>query len=98
VNPEALLGQKLALGMLRDEAVRRVQRGRSARLQDLWGDIQGGRSLLVDCFRQGGYRYFVVLPQADARPTLDALDERAEEVHGVLAPRLGTPSIAHRRS
>jgi hypothetical protein len=86
VGSEELLCEKLAVGMLRERAVRGVERGRPARPDELWGDVLDGRSLLVDCFRRGGYRYFIVLPQPEAQPTLDALEARTEEVHGVLAP------------
>jgi hypothetical protein len=95
---EELLCRKLALGMLRDEAVRRSQRGRAADRDELWGDVLSGRSQLVDSFKRGGYRYFVVLPEADATDTISALDRRSEEVLGVLAPALGRPAIPSRRS
>ena len=79
-------GRKLALAMLRDEAVKRAQRGRSANRDELWGDVLSGRSQLVDSFKRDGYRYFVVLPEADATDTITALDRRSQEVLGVLAP------------
>jgi hypothetical protein len=95
---EELLCRKLALGMLRDEAVRRAQRGRVADRDELWGGVLSGRSQLVDSFKRGNYRYFVVLPEADATDTIKALDRRSDEVLGVLAPALGRPSSASRRS
>jgi hypothetical protein len=95
---EEVLCRKLALAMLRDEAVKRVQRGRTANRDELWGDVLSGRSQLVDSFKRGGYRYFVVLPQADATDTITALDRRSEEVLGVLAPTLGRPKATSRRS
>jgi hypothetical protein len=95
---EEVLCRKLALAMLRDEAVRRAQRGRAGKRDELWGDVLSGRSQLVDSFKRGGYRYFVVLPQADATDTITALDGRSEEVLGVLAPTLSRPNAASRRS
>jgi len=93
---EELLCQKLAVGMMRDEAVRRAQRGKPVRPEALWSDVQDGRSLLVDCFRRGGYRYFVVLPESDAAVTLGALADRTEEVLGVLAPMVPAPAASRR--
>lgn len=95
---EEVLCRKLALAMLRDEAVKRAQRGRATTRDELWGDVLSGRSQLVDSFKRGGYRYFVVLPEADATETISALDRRSEEVLGVLAPALGRSSTASRRS
>jgi hypothetical protein len=95
---EELLCRKLALGMLRDEAVRRAQRGRVGDRDELWSDVLSGRSQLVDSFRRGGYRYFVVLPEADATDTITALDRRSEEVLGVLAPASDAPRTTSRRS
>jgi hypothetical protein len=95
---EEVLCRKLALAMLRDEAVRRAQRGRAAERDELWGDVLSGRSQLVDSFKRGGYRYFVVLPEEDATETITALDRRSEEVLGVLAPTLGRRSPTSRRS
>jgi hypothetical protein len=88
---EEALCRKLALGLLRDEAVRRAQRGRAGTRDELWGVVLSGRSLLVDSFKRGGYRDLVVLPEADATATMSALDSRSEEVLGVLAPSLGRP-------
>lgn len=95
---EEVLCRKLALALLRDEAVKRSQRGRAGNRDELWGDVLSGRSQLVDSFKRGGYRYFVVLPQADATDTIAALDQRSEEVLGVLAPTLGQPRAPSRRS
>lgn len=95
---EEVLCRKLALAMLRDEAVRRAQRGRTGDRDELWGDVLSGRSQLVDSFKRGGYRYFVVLPEADATDTIAALDRQSEEVLGVLAPTLGRSTPTSRRS
>jgi hypothetical protein len=95
---EEVLRQKLSLALLRDAAVQRAQRGRAADHDELWGAVLSGRSQLVDSFSRGKYRYFVVLPQADATETIAALDRRSEEVLGVLAPTVGRPRGASRRS
>jgi hypothetical protein len=82
---EEVLCRKLALALLRDAAVKRAQRGRAATSDELWDGVLSGRSQLVDSFKRGKYRYFVVLPEADATETITALDSRSEELLRVVA-------------